>query len=143
MSAQGSNINSDEEDNGSSQGVSMDGSYEGESGEYSSEAGSGSEEDGDDEEPEPVLKYKRFAKEVVNSINEGSDGDKNIICCIAVHAKVNMLVEAWNAVGIYLNRSRHSAGYHASHMCTIQLPLKFLNFYLWPQHIDNNRQALI
>ena len=85
MSAQGSA----EEDNGSSPGSSLDsssGSYEEESGEYSSEAESSDEEDR--EEEEPVLKYKRFAKEVVSSINEGSDGEKNIICCIAVHPKV-------------------------------------------------------
>lgn len=88
MSAQGSA----EEDNGSSRGsseYSSSGSYEEESGEYSSEAGSGSSgEEEDHEEEEPVLKYKRFAKEVVSSISEGSDGEKNIICCIAVHPKV-------------------------------------------------------
>ncbi len=45
----------------------------------------GEEEEEDDE---PVLKYRRFAKEVVTSICEGSDGGRNIICCMAVHPKV-------------------------------------------------------
>ena len=42
------------------------------------------------EEKEPVLKYKRFAKEVVNALQQGQDGDsKNVIQCTAVHRKVN------------------------------------------------------
>ena len=37
----------------------------------------------------PVLKYKRFAKEVVNALQQGQDGDsKNVIQCMAVHTKV-------------------------------------------------------
>jgi len=39
----------------------------------------------DSEDDEPVLKYRRFAKDVVAG-NEG--GLKNQICSIAVHAKV-------------------------------------------------------
>ena len=71
---------------------SEESSYEGESGsgESDSETGSGSEEDTDEEEP--VLKYKRFAKEVVSSIHDGTgmgSGERNIICCIAVHPKVS------------------------------------------------------
>lgn len=52
---------------------------------------SGSEEEGDDEEDEdePVLKYKRFAKEVVNALHQSQDGEsKNVIQCMAVHPKV-------------------------------------------------------
>ncbi|XP_064401865.1 vacuolar protein sorting-associated protein 41 homolog [Halichondria panicea] len=69
---------------------SEESSYEEESGsgESDSETGSGSEEDTDEEEP--VLKYKRFAKEVVSSIHDGTgmgSGERNIICCIAVHPK--------------------------------------------------------
>ena len=49
-----------------------------------------SDEESEEEEPEePVLKYKRFAKDVVFGISEGPEGHKNIICCIAVHPKVN------------------------------------------------------
>lgn len=48
-----------------------------------SDSNSASEED-----DEPVLKYKRFAKEVVASTCEGPDGTRNIISCIAVHPKV-------------------------------------------------------
>ena len=44
-----------------------------------------SEESQDDE---PVLKYKRFAKEVVTATCEGPEGTRNIISCIAVHPKV-------------------------------------------------------
>ena len=40
------------------------------------------------EEEEPVLKYKRFAKEVVFSTCEGETGTRNVITCIAVHPKV-------------------------------------------------------
>ena len=69
------------------EGASEESSYEEGSGSGSSEDGSGSETDSDGEE-EPVLKYKRFAKDVVNSIHDGGSGEKNIICCIAVHPKV-------------------------------------------------------
>lgn len=76
-------------------GGSGDESEEDEEEEGSSETGSesysGSEEEGetgeseedDEEEDEPVLKYRRFAKEVVGSI-----GTQEHIRCIAVHAKV-------------------------------------------------------
>ena len=47
------------------------------------------ESEEEDEEDEPVLKYKRFAKEVVNALQQGQDGDsKNVIQCMAVHTKV-------------------------------------------------------
>lgn len=49
-----------------------------------------SDEESEEEElEEPVLKYKRFAKDVVFDISEGPGSHKNIICCIAVHTKVN------------------------------------------------------
>lgn len=54
----------------------------------SSEESSGSSSS-EEEEEEPVLKYKRFAKEVVSSISESPDGVRNIICCIAVHPKAS------------------------------------------------------
>ena len=74
------------------------GDSEGEKGETGSseETGSGStatseeDEEGEDEEDdEPVLKYKRFAKDVVARISEASDGPANLICSMAVHPKVN------------------------------------------------------
>lgn len=76
---------------------SEEGSEEGEGGsQYGSESGSGSgsseeegeeESDGEEEEDEPVLKYKRFAKEVVASLS-GTDSLVQI-CCISVHPKVS------------------------------------------------------
>ena len=54
------------------------------------ESTSGSDEESEEELEEPVLKYKRFAKDVVFGISEGPGGQKNIICCIAVHPKVNI-----------------------------------------------------
>ena len=58
---------------------------------YSEESYSSSE----DEHEEPVLKYKRFAKEVVQSTCDGSEGardgaegTRDVINCIAVHPKV-------------------------------------------------------
>lgn len=87
---------------------SEEGSEEDEEGgnsQYESETGSGSgssDEDGeesdgdeDEEEDEPVLKYKRFAKEVVVSINEVSSASTGMpiqICCMAVHSKVGLHV---------------------------------------------------
>ena len=68
--------------------------YEDESGSESgseSASGTSSSGEGSEEEEEPVLKYKRFAKEVVSSISEGVDGGRNIICCIAVHPKVGCM----------------------------------------------------
>lgn len=46
-------------------------------------------EEEEEEEEEPVLKYKRFAKDVVSSISEGPDGERNIMRCIAVHPKAS------------------------------------------------------
>ena len=51
------------------------------------ESTSGSDGESEEELEEPVLKYKRFAKNVVFGISEDQ---KNIICCIAVHPKVNV-----------------------------------------------------
>ena len=81
--------------------------YEDENGsESGSESGSGSSGSGDsseEEEEEPVLKYKRFAKELVNTIS-GSGEDRNIICCIAVHPKVSR--------ARFLNKARQSLFAH-------------------------------
>ena len=74
------------------EGASDENSYEEGSGSGSSEEESGSETDSEGEE-EPVLKYKRFARDVVNSIHDGGSGDKNIICCIAVHPKVGRIIQ--------------------------------------------------
>ena len=76
---------------------SSDGSDEEEGGSDESNSGSGSTDSADDDgdgssdsdEDEPVLKYKRFAKEVVAS-NERVEGLKVHICTIAVHSKVNV-----------------------------------------------------
>ena len=52
-------------------------------------ASSSDSEDGSEEEIEPVLKYKRFARDVITSISQSHDGEKsNVICCIAAHSKV-------------------------------------------------------
>ena len=64
-----------------------------ESSEYSEEEEEYSEEEEEssssDDEDEPLLRYKRFAREVVNSLSQGSDGEtKNVIVCMAVHPKV-------------------------------------------------------
>lgn len=48
------------------------------------ESGSGSEDDSD----EPLLKYTRFAKDVVNCLNPTQGETKNVIECMAVHSKV-------------------------------------------------------
>lgn len=49
----------------------------------------------DDSDEEPVLKYKRFAKEVVQltcdaseAARDGSEGTRDVINCITVHPKV-------------------------------------------------------
>lgn len=79
----------EQESTGEESSYEGSGSEEGETDESGSgsETGSTSEDESDDEEP--VLKYKRFAKDVVNAIHDGKDsGEKNIICCIAVHPKV-------------------------------------------------------
>ena len=64
-----------------------------ESSEYSEEEEEYSEEEEEgsssEDEEEPLLKYKRFAREVVNSLSQGSNGEtKNVIVCMAVHPKV-------------------------------------------------------
>ena len=47
----------------------------------------------DDYAEEPLLKYKRFAKDVVNSLSQGEHGlTKNVIMCMAVHSKVSMIL---------------------------------------------------
>ena len=57
-----------------------------ESSEYSEEE---EEDSSSDDENEPLLKYRRFAREVVNSLSQGSNGEtKNVIVCMAVHPKV-------------------------------------------------------
>ena len=54
-----------------------------------SENGSESEPETEEEEFEPVLKYKRFARDVIASISQGQGGEEStVICCIAVHSKV-------------------------------------------------------
>lgn len=55
------------------------------------------QEEEDEEEDEPVLKYGRFAKDVVNSLSQmvpsGVEGEpKNVIVCMAVHPKVPPLI---------------------------------------------------
>ena len=54
----------------------------------SDESFSGSD---DEDDEEPVLKYKRFAKEVVQSTCDGSEGARDVINCITVHPKVIFL----------------------------------------------------
>ena len=75
---------------------SSDGSDEEEGGsDESNSGGSGSTDSADDDgdgssdsdEDEPVLKYKRFAKEVVSSNERGIEVH---ICTIAVHSKVKV-----------------------------------------------------
>ena len=93
-----SEANSDGEEYTSGEsGESEDGSGSGsENGSYeSSEGGSGSgseeteTESEEEEETEPVLKYKRFARDVVASISQSQGGEgSNVICCMAVHSKV-------------------------------------------------------
>lgn len=43
----------------------------------------------EEEEDKPVLKYRRFAKEVVNTLHQAQDRETmNVIQCMAVHRKV-------------------------------------------------------
>ncbi len=72
----------DSDDDGSNSGSGSTDSDEGE------EDGDSSESD----EDEPVLKYKRFAKEVVSSGEGTLEGLKGHICCIAVHSKVRYTI---------------------------------------------------
>ena len=62
--------------------------------EESSSGSEGDEEDEseyDEEEEEPLLKYTRFAKDVINDLNQGEGEAKNVIECMAVHSKVSQL----------------------------------------------------
>ena len=90
----GSSEHSGDEDTGSEGSGSGSGSFytgeEGEEEEESSQSEETTSEEDEEEEDEPVLKYKRFAKEAVMSISQGAEGEKNIICCIAVHPKVRL-----------------------------------------------------
>ena len=77
-----------EEYTGSESGSTEEGSGS-ENGSYEEGSEEESEEGASDHEEEPVLKYRRFAKEVVNSISGASEEERNIICCISVHPKVS------------------------------------------------------
>lgn len=75
-----------------------------ESKEDSSDDSYSSSEDGDDE---PVLKYKRFAKEVVQltcdaseALRDGSEGTRDVINCITVHPKV-LLVHVYSVCACF------------------------------------------
>ena len=84
----------EEEQSSGESGESDDGSdtVSGSSSYVSTESENGSEsepETEEEEEFEPVLKYKRFARDVIASISQGQGGEEsNVICCIAVHSKV-------------------------------------------------------
>ena len=81
-----------EKDNGEDEGTGDHSQFEeGVSGTgSSSELSEGSEEesDDDDDDDEPVLKYRRFAKEVIASISDPTKVLNAHISCIAVHSKV-------------------------------------------------------
>ena len=68
---------------------------------YSEESYSSSEDD----DEEPVLKYKRFAKEVVQATCEGArdeaEGSRDVINCIAVHPKV-FQISMYNMAQLFL-----------------------------------------
>ena len=77
-------LNNDDEEYGS-------GSYD-EDGSCTDEEDGSEDEESEEEEDEPVLKYRRFAKEVVDSLSQGSSHDsqaKNVIVCMAIHTKVS------------------------------------------------------
>ena len=75
---------------GSSSGSCSYESTGSDSGSRSNESEADSEEE---EEIEPVLKYKRFARDVVASISQAHSGhESNVICCMAVHSKVSIAV---------------------------------------------------
>ena len=63
-----------------------------------------SDEESEEELEEPVLKYKRFAKNGILGIDH-----QNIICCVAVHPKVN---DRWatNLMLLLVSRARLSRG---------------------------------
>ena len=76
------------------------------SGSRSNESEAESEEE---EEIEPVLKYKRFARDVVASISQAHGGhESNVICCMAVHSKVRLRCINWicDPCSIYSTDSR-------------------------------------
>ena len=74
------------------------------SGSSEDEEGEDGEEDESEEEDEPVLKYRRFAKEVVASIIESRVDMQVHIHCVAVHHKVRgCLAWALAAMGVTLD----------------------------------------
>ena len=81
----------EEEDlSATSEGGLEEGSEESDS--ESGSSGSGEDDNGDDE---PVLKYRRFAKEAVTSIGDQVMNElKPFICSITVHSKVSTILDA-------------------------------------------------
>lgn len=71
------------------------------SGESDDESVSSDESYSDDDE-EPILKYKRFAKEVVQSTCDGTEGSRDVINCIAVHPKVLLSFRKEYAINVLL-----------------------------------------
>lgn len=70
----------------------------------SEEASSDEEETSTDSNPpedddEPILKYKRFAKETIHSIHQNT---KNVITCIAVHEKVRIILCSNNVLECFV-----------------------------------------
>ena len=82
---------SEEEDSEEDDEGSEEGSNSG-----SSESEEGDSDCSDSEDDEPVLKYRRFAKDVVAS-NDGAVK----ICSIAVHAKVQMYTGVSMLVSVF------------------------------------------
>lgn len=64
-----------------------------EEGSYGSGDESYTEEDSEeDDDEEALLRYRRFAKDVVNNLSKGGPGEnKNVIQSMAVHPKVRAL----------------------------------------------------
>lgn len=68
-------------------------SYESTGSDSGSRSNDSEAESEEEEEIEPVLKYKRFARDVVASISQAHGGhESNVICCMAVHSKVSIAV---------------------------------------------------
>ena len=117
------NLTGSEEGTEDGEGSSQSGSEESGSGSGSSEEGeeSGGEEEEEDED-EPVLKYKRFAKEVVSSINDPRASNMPVhICCIAVHPKVRkygVMVAASRLTPCVVSRGGGGGGGHSHRPCT-------------------------
>ena len=61
----------------------------------------------EDESDEPLLKYKRFAKEVVNDLNSTQGETKNVIECMAVHSKVWQFFSSIACINIVCNSLLH------------------------------------